>query len=199
VKLLLHWPAQTLCWCVILEAGAQNHQVRTPRQQTGYAKNTLENMCAAALLPPCLQFCRLNAPPQSFPASMAPTWRLNPSYYHYRGCHCLTHFHASWRRRVQHGDTFINVLECSPAPSSLGPAAAAGLSVAVCVVGICLAAYCTYVAWYGRWGLPKLQRVSRAPSLQDRLPACCCCGNAQRADNAVPCAVPCAVLCAVVR
>lgn len=36
-----------------------------------------------------------------------------------------------------------------------------GLSIAVSAVGLALLAYCLYVAWSGRWGLPKLQRVRR--------------------------------------
>jgi hypothetical protein len=52
------------------------------------------------------------------------------------------------------------VLVCSPSPSTLDPAAAAGVSLAVSVVGLLLLGYCGYVSWYGRWGLPRLQRVS---------------------------------------
>jgi hypothetical protein len=36
-----------------------------------------------------------------------------------------------------------------------------GVSFAVSVVGLLLFAYCLYVSWYGRWGLPKLKRVSQ--------------------------------------
>jgi len=59
-----------------------------------------------------------------------------------------------------HGGVDIQVLVCSPAPTALDPAEAAGVSVAASAVGMLLLAYCGYVSWYGRWGLPRLQRVS---------------------------------------
>lgn len=59
-----------------------------------------------------------------------------------------------------HGGVDIPVLVCSPAPTTLDPAEAAGVSVAASAVGMLLLAYCGYVSWYGRWGLPRLQRVS---------------------------------------
>lgn len=37
----------------------------------------------------------------------------------------------------------------------------AGISVAVSAVGLALLWYLGYVSWYGRFGLPKLQRVSK--------------------------------------
>lgn len=58
-----------------------------------------------------------------------------------------------------HGGVSISVLECSPS-NAIDPALAAGISVAVSVVGVLLLAYCAYVSWYGRLGLPRLQRVS---------------------------------------
>lgn len=61
-----------------------------------------------------------------------------------------------------HGGVDMGVLVCNPAPSQLDPQAAAGMSVALSVVGMALLGYCGYVSWYGRWGLPKLQRVSQA-------------------------------------
>jgi hypothetical protein len=60
----------------------------------------------------------------------------------------------------KHGGVDVSVLVCSPSPSTLDPAAAAGVSVAASVVGLLLLAYCGYFSWYGRWGLPRLQRVS---------------------------------------
>jgi hypothetical protein len=38
--------------------------------------------------------------------------------------------------------------------------AVVGISFATSIVGILLLSYCLYVSWYGRWGLPKLKRVS---------------------------------------
>lgn len=35
-----------------------------------------------------------------------------------------------------------------------------GISISASSVGLVLLAYCLYVAWSGRWGLPKLERVS---------------------------------------
>lgn len=42
---------------------------------------------------------------------------------------------------------------------SLGGDAIAAISAASSVVLLLLLAYCAYVSWYGRWGLPRLQRV----------------------------------------
>jgi hypothetical protein len=39
-----------------------------------------------------------------------------------------------------------------------------GISISASSVGLVLLAYCLYVAWSGRWGLPKLERVSGSTS-----------------------------------
>lgn len=89
---------------------------------------------------------------------MRPTWQINPSYFHYKGCRCQGNHDTSYRTGVRHGDAVIDVLVCTRS-DRLSADAAAGISVAACIVGLVLLAYCLYVSWYGRWGLPRLQRV----------------------------------------
>jgi hypothetical protein len=53
----------------------------------------------------------------------------------------------------------VKRLICSPVPAR-NWAAVFGVSFTTGAVGLLLFAYCLYVSWYGRWGLPKLKRVS---------------------------------------
>lgn len=71
----------------------------------------------------------------------------------------------------EHGGGNISVLVCSPS-TTIDPELAAGISVLASVVGVLLLGYCAYVSWYGRYGLPRLQRVSRNMGTTS---ACCCC------------------------
>lgn len=59
--------------------------------------------------------------------------------------------------QVWHDDVLIPELRCEKA---LTAAQIAGISVSVSAIGLVLLAYLAYVSWYGRFGLPKLRRVS---------------------------------------
>lgn len=59
--------------------------------------------------------------------------------------------------KVWHDDVLVSELRCEKA---LTPAEIAGISVSVSAVGLVLLAYLAYVSWYGRFGLPRLRRVS---------------------------------------
>lgn len=60
---------------------------------------------------------------------------------------------------VRHGNVWVPELRCEKA---LTAAQIAGIAVSVSVAGLMLLAYLGYVSWYGRFGLPKLKRVSVA-------------------------------------
>ncbi|WIA08451.1 hypothetical protein OEZ85_007888 [Tetradesmus obliquus] len=100
-------------------------------------------------------FCSRNGTPQQYPSGERPLWAVSPSYYHYLGCQCAAGF-TSRRELAWHGDVIVSRLVCD---KSLTLGEVVGLSIAVSAVGLALLAYCLYVAWSGRWGLPKLQRA----------------------------------------
>jgi hypothetical protein len=50
-------------------------------------------------------------------------------------------------------------MTCIP-ERGLDKGAVIGVSFSTSLVGLLLLSYCLYVSWYGRWGLPKLKRVS---------------------------------------
>jgi hypothetical protein len=81
------------------------------------------------------------------------------------GCRCLSGYKASWDwKSLPSGTCTVKRLLCTP-ERGVDPGAVFGVSFAVSVVGLLLLGYCLYVSWYGRWGLPKLKRVSQGLSL----------------------------------
>jgi hypothetical protein len=77
------------------------------------------------------------------------------------GCRCLSGYKASWdEKSLPSGTCTVKRLICTP-DRGVHPGAVFGVSFATSVVGLLLFGYCLYVSWYGRWGLPKLKRVSQ--------------------------------------